>query len=503
MKYQNADNLYEIAYYKGNARKTQPVSRKAPNQLRIYDMLGNVAEWCEDWYGPYDASTQTDPVGRADGDFRVTRGGSHGTIPYYLRSANRAGSLPQDKSWLIGFRVAMGPRPATKALAPPPPPRHQQDVRQAIPENLAVGPDPAIPYFRAPRRYVNMPEGNDGPLYAQHNHDPALVECPNGDLLAIWYTTIAEPGRELALAAARLRYGADAWDEAAPFWDAPDRNDHGPAAWNDGKGNIHVFVGLSAAATWGNLAVVTMQSADSGATWSKARIIMPEHGIRHLPVESVFRMKDGSIVLPCDASSRGHGGTAIHLSTDNGQTWTDPGGKLAGIHGGVVQLGDGRLFGFGRGDDVPDSTGVLRMPQSISSDRGKTWTTTASIFSPISSGRRLALIRLKEGALFLASFASQPMAMTDALGKPNDCTGLFAALSYDDGVTWPAIRLISDGSGKTLERMDGQPFVMDVTSAEPNGYLSVCQTPDGVIQLLSSRQHYAFNSAWIGAQVPR
>jgi hypothetical protein len=344
---------------------------------------------------------------------------------------------------------------------------------------------------------VNIPENSQGPLYSEHNHDPALVECPNGDLLAIWYSTVREQSRELGLAAARLRHGAEDWEDAAPFWDAPDRNDHGPAAWNDGEGNIHVFVGLSTAATWGNLAVVMMSSADSGATWTEARIIMPEHTTRHLPVESVFRMADGSWLLPCDARSQGQGGTSVHLSTDKGQTWNDAGGKLAGIHAGVTQLQDGRLFGFGRGDDVAGADGVMRMPQSVSTDRGRRWTVSPSPFQPIKSGQRLVLMRLHDGALLMVSFANELERMTDAAGGTSPCKGLFAALSMDDGATWPAKRIIGDGSGTTLELMDGAPFEMTNTNAEPKGYMSACQTPDGVIQLISSRQHYAFNRAWI------
>jgi hypothetical protein len=306
-------------------------------------------------------------------------------------------------------------------------------------------------------------------------------------MLAIWYTCVEEPGRELALAASRLRAGAEEWDSPSPFWDAPDRNDHAPALWNDGKGTLFHFNGLSAAGSWGNLAMILRTSKDSGRTWSRARIILPEHQTRQMPVESVFRMQDGHIVVPSDAVTGGQGGTAIYLSGDEGRRWKDGGGTIAGIHAGVAQLTDGRLMALGRGDNIDG-----RMPKSISSDHGKTWERSASEFPPITSGQRLALIRLREGPLFLASFAKD---MSIGERKVN---GMFAALSFDDGQTWPVKRLVSDRSGRHLNggAWTGE-FVMGADTAEPKGYLSVTQTPDGLIHLISSRLHYVFNAAWV------
>ncbi len=463
------------------------VGKTPPNPWGLYDMHGNVEEWCLDWYGPYVAGTQTDPIGYTDSEFRVTRGGSHSTLIYALRSANRQGALPESRNWLMGFRVVLGDPPKTKPLPVPPLELHQQNVVQRPRELISKGLDPDTPYFAGPKRFVNIPTEQQGPIYASHNHGPGIVECPNGDLLAVWFSCLSERNRDMSQAASRLRWGSDKWDQASLFFDAPDRNDPTPTVWFDDDKTIYYFIGISMAGNYKCMAIAMRKSTDSGATWTKARMVMPEYIPGHQASEPAFRMNDGAIALAVD------GRQSLWISHDKGNTWTNPGGGTPGTHPGIVHLKDGRLLGFSRGGEIN-----RMMTMSISSDMGKTYVHTASDFPPIDGGQRLVLLRLREGPILFASFADDGTEIIDSSGTRRSVRGLFTALSTDEGKTWPYKRLVTDdGPGRPVECSAGGLFIMSQRNAEFRGYLSVCQSLDGLVHLISSRQHYTFNLAWL------
>jgi formylglycine-generating enzyme required for sulfatase activity len=101
-------NLTNYAWYFDNSDlMTQPVGQLLPNAWGLYDMAGNVWEWCRDWYGAYPGGTLTDPTGAVTGTKRVWRGASWFYIARHCRAARRFNDLPANTYSGLGFRVVL------------------------------------------------------------------------------------------------------------------------------------------------------------------------------------------------------------------------------------------------------------------------------------------------------------------------------------------------------------------------------------------------------------
>jgi Neuraminidase (sialidase) len=341
---------------------------------------------------------------------------------------------------------------------------YQKNVKQSpAPKE---GPDPKKPYhvkYALDKNNPTIPKDSWGPIFSNHNHYSAVCVCPNGDVLACWYTCVSESGRELAQACSRLRAGSDKWDEACLFFDVPDVNDHAPVLFCDGKRIFHFctqsFFG------WDFASNIVRWSDDNGVTWSQPRIMLTRDDPDRLSQPcSAFQTKDGTLVLACDGDN--HVDERLMISKDRGQSWKVAKGDMRktvgkyAIHPAVVPTADGAILSFLRGPHP--------IPVLTSKDWGDTWEAKTTPFPGIGTGQKIAAMRLASGAILMCSQDNKKTVV--------DGGGTYAALSLDDGKTWPHVRKV-EGVG---------------------GYMSVAQAPNGVIYLFGTRMGCAaFNETWL------
>ncbi len=495
----------------------RPPASGEPNAWGVKNMHTDALEWVHDWYDGYPGADETDPVGPAAGIARVVRGGglnmpyeggnskkypNDGRLPFYRRSANRAAMVPQYRGrHNIGFRLVAAARPATAPRAVQPKPAHQF-VRQQNPW-VQAGPDPLRPWFRQ-RDLLPIPvenAGNDAiraaglaPTMHGKNHNPGLAIAPNGDLLAVYFSATVPDFEDLTdvnIIAARLRFGAEAWELPGPFFDLPGTKDIGPLLTRDGDRLWFVCGG-------GGLDGVVFRwqtSDDNGATWSPVRfpVITGRRGDYFpQPISNLLRGADGTLYMPSD----GTGGTSfLWASRNNGETWSDTGGRTGGRHTVFVVRRDGAILGLG--GKTSDIDGY--MPQSLSTDGGRTWTVTKTGFPAQGPGQqRPSLIRLASGRLF---FAADWLNAAGQQPPGINRTGAYVALSDDDGATWKIRDLPRLPPHDRWLFRDAPGYVPSPLKDGTLGYNIAAQAPNGVIHLINCRtypaQHIELNEAWI------
>ena len=471
---------------------SMPPAPETANAWGLKNMHTGVAEWCLDWHGVYPSQPQTDPVGPAWGIAKVVRGGGldykasqtdggkhlPAEMPYYERSANRAGMAPDFASTAggIGFRVVQAPMPASKPL-PYEAPLIATAVKQTVPPEIARGPDPSKPFYRMRPLFPDLAGRSMSavgwkiglkPGLGIAYHNSAVQVCPNGDVVAAYYNTPKEEDDpDQTILTMRRRYGAEDWDMPEPWPDFADAADAAPVFWND-RGTMWLFWGSPR--LLGGPPFQYMKSADNGATWSAVEFPKLTSAVGRFtpqPINSVVRASGGTIYLPVD----GAGSTSVvFASKDNGETWYDTGGRTAGRHTTLVLGKDGSLIGFGGKNSNIDGF----MPKAISRDGGKTWEKSKTPFRPLGSGQRPSAIRLASGRLFFVAD------LFDKKRLGSEGAGAFVALSDDDGETWKTRRL---------------PDVITV------GYTTAAQGPDGVIHVVTSKNkpdlEIELNEAWV------
>jgi formylglycine-generating enzyme required for sulfatase activity len=539
------------------------VGQSGPNGFGICDMHGGVEEWVQDWYGPYLPGDTLNPAGYRTGDFKVTRGGSHNNHIQHARSANRMSAAINDKNYFLGFRLVRIPKQQKEGGKRAEQPVYPWGSKVSA-GNYSWKKENTQPVFSINSLYELVPAVKDGshygsvrqmaqfgfdagkklplltgPLYT-HNHSPAISWCENGDLIVSWFSGESEIGPELTLLASRGKRQPDGsleWTPPSRFLKAEDRNMHSSNILNnairvglkrDKAFTLHQMASIGIAGRWDKLALGYRKSTDNGATWSPVRMILdPDHGPSGgaSMQGNMFQASDGMLVFVTDDKGDSYAGTgSLVVSTDNGQKWerrgysgvTPDSLRIAGGHAVVAEINDVNKDGKKDLLAIARDGGAYyagKAPQSISLDGGNTWKRSPSVFPSVGTGQRMTLLRLSYSAVPAGTTGSKPLLFTgfagdsirakDGEGKLSYVTGLFAALSFDEGKTWPEEyrKVISNFRGKDSLALAIAPWqrttLLTRTKGQHEGYFSSEQTPDGTIYLTDGKIVYTFNLAWL------
>ena len=466
----------------------------------------HLREWCFDWYDSYTHQDKTNPGGSEKGFCKVVRGGFlDNPLRYnaYPLDLWMRGSLPPSFSHYpgdpndfgrhnIGFRIVQGATPVVaentphvpfvlnvKAKAPPFPKASSQPIFQK--RHLFPTPPDNAHFSENAALGLN-------PVLRHHNHSPGLAAAPNGDVLVVIYSSYHEYDAEVGLMAARLRYGAQAWDMPDIFLNPVGVNDHAPCMFTDTDGTIFLFWG------WQQLDSAFpfqyVSSTDHGQTWSPIQFphftTKVENFVKQ-PINSCIHAKDGYYYLACDAE----GSQSVLWRTKDLIHWEAPKGRTAGRHSTAVELKDGSLLAIGGKNSNMDGF----MPKAVSTDHGDSWTVSKTPFPAMTSGQRPSVIRLQSGLLLMCGDYQNKQGL-----RPQgvDTWGCYAAFSADEGESWTIKTLPG-----TQPRKKHPELYM--AGASTLGYSAACQTPDGMIHIITTNNypclHFSFNEAWLTAPV--
>ncbi len=373
-------------------------------------------------------------------------------------------------------------------------PFNQTAVKQGTGPAM-LGPDPKTPYFTVRFAMPVPPENTTNnfaaltgmdPKVFTHNHSPGFEILPNGDALAVWFSTPpgeAESATTTTFAQARLRYGSEEWDLPELFLDFKNLNDQSGLLWKQGN-KIWFFGGGRGFSDWVPFKIAT--SVDNGATWalSLPQLDRPAEHFEAQPITSAFQGPGNRISFAMDGSGAS---SFLWHSEDDGVHWQQMEGRTGGRHSTIVPLDDhGDLLSLGGKNASTNGWS----PENHSTNWGATWSlSTPSPFPPLGSAQRPSLIKLADGNLFFTSDAFLNKANRPPPEGWMSGNGAFVAISTNSGASW------------RIKTLPVQLRNHDRGTNGTLGYVTARQAPNGVIHVLTTETQpcldYEMNEAWI------
>ncbi len=312
-------------------------------------------------------------------------------------------------------------------------------------------------------------------------HGPGLLEMANGDMLCTWFAGSFEGNADINVVCARLKKGADKWEEPVLVSHDPERSEQNPSLFLGPDGKVWAMYTSQLDRVEGKdnmqyTSVIRCQKSDDGITWSDYETVFPEEGSfcrQPIQILSNGRWIFGNWI--CTDSEDGLAGdpTAFRISDDQGKTWkwVDMPESNGAVHANVVELEPGYLKAFMR------SRKADNIYWSESKDYGDTWTKPLPTVLP-NNNSSISAIKLKSGRIAIAynPTCMPPDVMSQKGGAwPGLRCPVAVALSEDGGVTFPMIRYMERGEGYMGEE--------NTTNNKQYEYPYIMQSADGRLHL--------------------